>query len=105
MTIRGDESDRARKRDHTQTIRTFLESLFPGATCREFSAGGSHVFRVQAVMLPDPELVVADDVLEHADPIPYLDQETAEALKRGARVVLTHGHRRITERQPPERKP
>ena len=70
MTIRGDESDRARKRDHTQTIRTFLDSLFPGATCREFSAGGSHVFRVQAVMLPDPELVVADDVLEHTDPIP-----------------------------------
>ena len=104
VTIRGDEADRARKRDHTQSVRTFLNSHFPGATCREFSAGGSHVFRVQAVMLPDPELVVSDDVLEHADPIPYLDQETADALKRGARVSLTHDRRRITERPPPERK-
>jgi hypothetical protein len=105
VTIRGDESDRARKRDHTQAVRAFLTSLFPGATCREFSAGGSHVFRVQAAMLPDPELVLSDDVLEHADPVPYLDQETADALMRGARVILTHGRRRITERPPPERKP
>jgi hypothetical protein len=104
MTIRGDESDRARKRDHTQAVRTFLNSLFPGATCREFAAGGSHIFRVKAAKLPDPELVVADDVLEHADAVPYLDQETADALKRGARVVLTQGHRRISERTPPERK-
>jgi hypothetical protein len=104
VTIRGDESNRARKRDHTQEVRTFLNSNFPGATCREFSAGGSHVFRVQAAMLPDPELVLSDDVLEHADPVPYLDQETADALKRGARVILTHGRRRITERPPSERR-
>ena len=31
VTIRGDESDRARKRDHIQTVRTFLDFHFPGA--------------------------------------------------------------------------
>jgi hypothetical protein len=105
VTIRGDESDRARKRDHTQEVRTFLNSNFPGATCREFSAGGSHIFRVQAAAPPDPELVVSDEVLEDAGTVPYLDQETADALKRGARVILTHDRRRITERTPPERRP
>jgi hypothetical protein len=103
VTIREDESDRARKRDHIQTVRTFLDFHFPGATRREFSAGGSHVFRLQAAALPDPELVVSDDVLEDAGAVPYLDQETADALKRGARVVLTHDRRRISERTPPER--
>ena len=97
------ESDRAQKRDHIQQVRTFLDFTFPGATRREFSAGGSHVFRVQAAALPDPELVVSDDVLEDAGPVPHLDQETADALKRGARVVLTHDRRRISERTPPER--
>jgi hypothetical protein len=103
VTTREDESDRARKRDHVQTVRTFLDSTCPGATRREFSAGGSHVFRVQAAALPDPELVVSDDVLEDAGAVPHLDQETADALKRGARVVLTHDRRRISERTPPER--
>jgi hypothetical protein len=93
----------AQKRGHIQQVRTFLDSLFPGATRREFSAGGSHVFRVQAAALPDPELVVSDEVLEEAGTVPYLDQETADALKRGARVILTHHRRRISERTPHER--
>ena len=103
VTIRGDESDRARKRDHIQTVRTFLDFHFPGATRREFSTGGSQIFRLKAAAPPDPELVVSDEVLADAAAVPYLDEETAGALKRGARVVLTHDHRRISERTPPER--
>ena len=103
VTTRENESDRARKRDHIQAVRTFLDFHFPGATRREFSAGGSHVFRLQAAAPPDPELVVSDEVLEDAGTVPNLDPETADALKRGARVVLTHGGRRISERTPPAR--
>jgi hypothetical protein len=103
VTIREDESDRARKRDHIQAVRSFLNFHFPGATCREFSTGGSHIFRLQTAALPHPELVVSDEVLEDAGTVPNLDQETADALKRGARVVLTHDRRRISERAPPER--
>jgi hypothetical protein len=102
VTIRGDESDRARKRDHVQAVRTFLDFHFPGATRREFSTGGSHIFRLKATAPPDPELVVSDEVLEDPGTVPYLDQETADALKRGARVLLTHNGRRISERTPPE---
>jgi hypothetical protein len=105
VTVRGDESDRARKRDHIQQVRTFLDFHFPGATRREFSTGGSSIFRLQAAAPPDPELVLSDEVLEDAGTVPYLDEETADALKRGARVVLTHDRRRINERTPPERRP
>jgi hypothetical protein len=101
----GIESDRARKRDHTQEVRTFLNSHFLDATCREFSLSGSHIFRVKAAALPDPELVVSDDLLDGAGPVPYLDPDTADALKRGARVVLSRERRHVTERPPPERGP
>ena len=52
---------------------------------------GSHVFRVQAVALPDPELVVSDEVLEEVDAVPYLDDDTAAALKGGACVIADRG--------------
>ena len=102
MTAR---EEAARRRDNLLKVRTFLVSQFPGATLREFAASGAHVFRVQAAALPDPELVVGEDVLEDAGDVLYLDAETAAALTRGARVIVTHDRRRINERAPPERRP
>jgi hypothetical protein len=93
VTTREDETDRAL--DHIQQVRTFLDFHFPGATRREFTTGGARVFRLQAAAPPDAELVVSDHILEDAGAVPYLDHEMADALKHGARIVLTHNRRRI----------
>jgi hypothetical protein len=86
------------KKTGRDQVRNFLRFRFMGVQPEELLSGDAfHVFRLRAAKPPHAELVVSTKLLSDVGPVPYLDDETARALTRKARVVLTSKDRKITE--------